>query len=188
MQLSRNLKNMYTLLEDEEKYDETEKKILALGGAGDLVTLIGLSINYIVPANIVGGEICIFGAGRIRQKKPVDPITRKKYRACSYEYPLAAGLFALGYERSLDDQNYSAYKFDPVWLNYIFSLHPAQFIYAHSKDDYSYIWRPELGISFSTLSFNYAYNLPLKKSFNVLPANIFSIRFVLPVLKPKMFN
>lgn len=132
-------------------------------------THLSFGLNYMVPANILGGSFCFVGS---------DKVFNEPRRADDFNYPTGAGVFGFGFEGSLT-QNYYAYKTDLVWLSFLLNIRPAQFLYAKKGTASSFMWRPEIGYGFSSLSLNYAYNLPFKKSFNYIPAHNISLTIII---------
>ncbi len=162
--------------------DSLKKVVKAMGMPADH-TYLGLDASYNPNKNIIGAELGILGAWTILQPKKWTNAKGEKYRKCNYEYPMAVGLFFVGYETSLYDQNYRALKINPFWFKRIFSLHPFQMLYANWNGKRTFIYRPEIGFAFSTFAIDYAYNLSFKKSFDFLSPHTITIRVCIPTLK-----
>jgi hypothetical protein len=176
----------YEYLGNDAKLDEVSDRLRKLGDE-DLPTAFGIGLHYLAPRNIVGAELTLFAFQKARQEKMIDPQTGKSFWPCGYQYPVAIGFLALGAETSIegsfDLDNYSAVKFSPIWINAYASFRLSQFLFCGSKAGNSFVWRPEIGYSFSTLSINYAYNYAFNKSFTYLPSHSISIRYVIPLVK-----
>lgn len=144
---------------------------------------LGINLNYTPQQSIASFGLGFLNSWTVRQPKRWTDAAGRRYRKCRYEYPMAVGYFFVSYEKSLIDSKYNAVKFDPVWLNYIISAHPFQLVYADGRHGNTYIYRPEIGLSFSTFAVNYALNLPLKGTFGFLSQHNLSIRFTIPAIK-----
>ena len=177
-----NILGFYALYGNATQLDSLEKEARAMGRPTEH-TFIGADLNYIPQKNIAGISLGILDAWTVRQPKKWTNSAGKRSRQCKYDYPTAMGFFFVGYETSLDNRTYNAFKIDPLWFNYIFAIHPFQVIYADSKAGKSLIYRPEFGLSFSTFSVNYALNLYMKGSPDALATHNISVRFCIPAIK-----
>lgn len=177
-----NIMGFYANYGTEKQIDSLEKVAKAMGKPTDH-NYIGLQLGYLSQQHIASVEFGILNAWTVRQPKRWMTDGGKKYRKCKYDYPMAIGFAFFGYETSFTNSKYNGFKIDPVWLNYIFSIHPAQIIYADYKTGKSFIYRPEIGLSFSTFAINYAMNIPFNESFGFLSQHNLSIRFCIPTIK-----
>lgn len=144
---------------------------------------LGLGIDYMVPKNIVGLSLNLGMHTRVKQTRWRDPETGKKFYPCDYMYPVAFGFLEAGVERCIDSTNYQAVKFSPIWLNFFAALNPLQFTYGTVHGMQTFSWRPEVGISYSTFSMNYCYNLPFNKKFTFVPEHSLTIKIVIPAIR-----
>jgi hypothetical protein len=177
-----NMLGFYGSYGSEKQLDSLEKVAKVIGKPTEH-SYMGIHLNYIPQQSIAGIGFGFLNAGTVRQPKKWADESGKRYRKCKYEYPMSTGFLFFGYERSLMNAKYNAFKIDPVWLNYIFSIHPLQVVYADTPTGKELMYRPEFGFSFSTFAVNYALNLRVGGTSEfAVPHNI-SIRFCIPAIK-----
>lgn len=177
-----NMLDFYSEYRTVPQWDSLKKEARAVGMPLDN-TYLGIDLSYNPQKNISSVELGVLGAWTVFQPKKWVDAKGKKYRKCDYFYPLAVGLFFVGYETSLTERTYQAIKFNPFWIKFMFSAHPLQILYAKWNDKKSFIYRPEIGLSFSSFAIDYAYNLPFNKSFDFLSHHNLTVRICIPTFK-----
>jgi hypothetical protein len=177
-----NIGKFYADYGTQKQLDSLEKEAKAMGKPTDF-TYFGINLGYTPEKSIAEIEFGLLNAWTVRQPKKWVNADGSKYRKCSYEYPMAIGLFFVGYERSLVNAKYNAVKIDPIWLNYIVAVHPFQLLYADGPHGKTFIYRPEAGLSFSTFAVDYALNIPFNGAFGFLSRHNLTVRFCIPAIK-----
>lgn len=176
------IKKFYYHFMDSAKVDSMELAVRKVG-IPEMLYYAGFGVNYSPYIKVVGGDIGGFIFSTIFQPKKRHTPLLKKYRKCNYKYPIAAGLLFFGIEGSFLPSSYAAFKLDLLWFHNVISVHPFQIMRAIYQGERGFIYRGELGVSFSTLSINYSLNIPFEKDFKALPIHSINLRLFIPFIK-----